>query len=219
MRHQGEYDSQDLLTFTATYVGPIEGIQLVFNHEFLDVIDNLEPEIWPCMLARAIANFGGGSLGWEWPVRLILRRIIRCDPSRDGNFSDRHLIWVKDEAYSYENKPLLHSLYERVESPIDSMTVGDAWLHILETEGYNFTTYLVSVNAQHNGIEEIGYFYLHLVRCICELQPRPRLYWNWYVDPAFPNYHLQGTFQELAMPAGVFCEIYLSNDLWEWSDK
>lgn len=135
-----EDDDSAFFDFFKHYEVPLEGAEFMWSQYVAYYKDN---HIAPChALAAGLGSFAK-SPHWESFLRTPLRHGVDLHVPLTGT-SNTH-VDHQQEVYPWplrEDPKLLDELFTNTQTPVDAKLVGDKWLQILASEGYDVLVYL-----------------------------------------------------------------------------
>ena len=183
---------------------------------------NDEPYIFP-LLSRALRGYVQSAI-WERAIRMILR--TRANPHSPV---DDFLLHITDGIST-----LLDALFEEMDTPFRAKEVADGWLQILASEGFDVLAYLEEERTLHALQEQFTYpvlaldhYELHYElprKLFFELEGKPSVSWDWWIDPASSAYLVREEFKYTNLfHADSIFYLYQWEEFWpfhhpEWSE-
>ena len=218
MEHESQLDTLRLLTteeFTlddlsrslwSWYFRPIspEALEfLISGYPFLDELrqKGTQGEMSPLM--PALKWFGAGEKRCESLIRKFLRQGFDVHPLERG--------WASTD----ETETLLNALYYWHENPFDQSDEAQAWLSILEEEGYDVEAYLDKEVELRSGQDHLFFsdfrFYGERAqrRLIIRKGQQPNVWWDWSIDPSSGASLVRNEFQHMNLDHRDLCSDFI----------
>jgi len=195
VQSQGDFSSQDMDEFLEAYHGPPEGLEMLILH-YPSIAEPYEAShespSYP-ILATALRQFASDGSEWIAFIRQLVRKKIDLHARVPVHQ------WEGD---SYHRTPL-DILFLTTETPYESELAGASWLHVLADEGYSVNEYLKKEMALHDADLNLKIpWNLDSVletprRLKFKLGAKPRVLWDWWIDPQSPIYLLSEGFKTM----------------------
>ena len=202
VRAQDDVTALDVAGFFKYYYGPPEGAMLVLSQDSIlfEVHHARDGQVMFPPLAGALRNFARFP-AWEGVVRFLIRQDIDLHaPVPRDEFSSMNALKV-DQSFTSRYCTPLDDLFLWTESPFEGKEAGKGWLQILESEGYDVNAYLKEEMLQHGKESQFTFpseglsFFDNPHQLFFELGQRPRVWWDWWIDPTSPAYLVREEFR------------------------
>lgn len=156
-------------------------------------------------LGNILRGYGNGYLQLEPTIRLFLRSGVElsnplCNNESKSSDIDEHRCSC---SYSW-CYTMLDALFCDTRTPAEAQTASYAWLHILQSEGYDVVGYLAEKIELHDVCQQFtscetwtGYRVPR--RLSFNLDLPPSVSWDWWIDPESPTFPLRKTFKDMTM--------------------
>jgi hypothetical protein len=210
---QTDISMVDVESLVASYWGPPEGIELLLSQytNLGGTPDEHHRHMFAAIFQVVVKRFGGDCTQWESLVRKLIHQGV-----------DVHGYVFVGSALGEGWGTLLDDLFIYTYTPLEASIVGNFWLRILASEGFDISTYLE---------EEISlYTALHLVpspvlsgcrKLIFQLGETQSVSWEWHVEPESGALLVRDMFKSLIFTIDLNdLEFVRSVDchriLWPW---
>lgn len=207
LERQRDFSDTDERIISHTYAGPVEGLELVFRHEYYENIRSQEEEdcFWFDALATLLRRFGEGSFQLRLPIRQLIRRV----PDIQSSYYeyDQTFLGLPNQisgCASLIYGTLIDELFKLTTNPVDASYVGKLWLEILDAEGYDTLAYLereVEAHARQQQFTRSEWVVTEYAvpRKLQFKLDGVGVSWNWWIDPDSSTFLIRTAFKEIAM--------------------
>ena len=148
----------DVIDYLDRFEGPSEAIELMFIQDCGGVATSHSHDelIWYHVLLEAVGKYSLGCTDWEHLIRRLLRKGIAAHPSYDNGMSQ--VPSASYFAFQSRRSTLLDGLFFQTCTPFEAEKLGDSWLQLLSSEGYDVVEYLKMEMALHAPDQEIVHY-------------------------------------------------------------
>ena len=209
---QGEVSASDISKLLAMYTGVPEGVEFIISNESCQVygVDD-DQHLFPA-LATALRGYTRNSK-WESVIRKLIRR--------GDDIHARVPPYPGDQQAFYTS---LDEFFSWTRDPFEGRELGNSWLQILLSEGFDVRAYLEKEQIMHTPQWlTIRGLWGDKRQLVFELGECPSVSWRWWWDPSLPacllldefancNIHHKGPGSESSWTD------YWPFDYPEWSD-
>lgn len=224
---QTDFSQADIKEFLWLYSGPPSGVEffLLHNTNLAGTPDKADKELSAFAFAVAVSLFGKCSMQWESVIRKLIHeevdihgqvRRLRSEPwYHDGPLPTPRVLGTP-----------LDELFGHTKTPFEARTVGNSWLRILASEGFDILAYLEEEIALHTAQHLSTWAtYLHRRVLIFQLGENPGVWWDWQLEPesgailvreAYKSLNLTNEEDNLANYYRTYTNDTPQQDTWPW---
>jgi len=210
---QTDVSMVDVEKLVRLYRGPPEGIEFLLS-QFTNLggtPDEHHRHMVATVFRVAVQGLGGDCTQWESLVRKLIQQGVGI-----------HGYVAVGSALRQGWGTLLDDLFISTCTPLEASTVGNSWLRVLASEGFDTSNYLekeISLHtAQHSSI---SLKYLGCRRLVFQLGETQSVSWNWHIEPESGAFIVRDIFKSLIF-TDDFLDVEIRRfinhppDIWPW---